>query len=187
VRFCYADPPYYGLAVKFYGDLHPEAAEYDKLETHAALVKRLCQEFDGWAMSLHERSLRDILPLCPREARTMAWVKSFASFKPTNPAAQWAWEPVIVWGGRKLETPHCVRDWVSCRIAIQKGLRGGKPSELIDWVLDVLGATPEDDIVDMFPGSGAVTAAIDNWRRGGGAMPLFSTANSVNHVTSVGV
>ena len=72
LRFAYADPPYYGLAVKFYGHLHPEAAEYDKLETHAALIERLNSEYDGWAMSLHERSLRYILPLCPPDARVMA-------------------------------------------------------------------------------------------------------------------
>ena len=41
LKFAYADPPYYGMAVKFYGDLHPEAAIYDTLEGHQALIDRL--------------------------------------------------------------------------------------------------------------------------------------------------
>ncbi len=32
LRAAYADPPYLGLAHKFYGHLHPEASEYDKPE-----------------------------------------------------------------------------------------------------------------------------------------------------------
>ena len=64
MKFAYADPPYLGLAEKFYGHLHPEAAVYDKPEAHQALIDRLCDEFsDGWAMSLHSPSLRTILPM----------------------------------------------------------------------------------------------------------------------------
>lgn len=164
LRFAYADPPYYGLAAKFYGHLHAEAADYDKLETHAALIAKLCAEYDGWAMSLHAPVLRDILNLCPREARVMPWVKSFASFKPSAKSAQWAWEPVIVWGGRPLEAPHCIRDWISCRMAMEKGFRGAKPRELVQWVLQVLGARKTDVIDDLFPGSGEVTREIQRWR-----------------------
>lgn len=29
MKAAYADPPYLGMAEKFYGDLHPEAAKYD--------------------------------------------------------------------------------------------------------------------------------------------------------------
>ncbi|WP_155634474.1 hypothetical protein [Burkholderia stagnalis] len=83
MRFAYADPPYLGLAEKFYGHLHPEAAAYDHIDAHKALVARLCDEFsDGWAMSMTSGNLHDILPIVPKEARIMAWVKPFASFKP---------------------------------------------------------------------------------------------------------
>ena len=34
MKFAYADPPYLGLAKKFYKDLHPDAADYDKKEKH---------------------------------------------------------------------------------------------------------------------------------------------------------
>jgi hypothetical protein len=100
MRFAYADPPYLGLAAKFYGHLHADAADYDKPETHQALIDRLCAEFDGWALSLHTPSLRAILPMCPPDVRVMAWVKPFASFKPGVGVA-YAWEPIIVRGGRR--------------------------------------------------------------------------------------
>ena len=64
VKFAYADPPYYGLASKFYGKLHKDAADYDRIETHAALITRLSLEYpDGWAMSLQSKALAAILPL----------------------------------------------------------------------------------------------------------------------------
>lgn len=164
-RFAYADPPYYGLAEKFYGKMHPEAAAYDKLETHAALIKRLCDEYpDGWAMSLHTPTLRDILPLCPADVRVMAWVKPFASFKPGVGVA-YAWEPVIVRGGRRRDrTQHTVRDWHACNITLKRGFAGAKPEGFVLWLLEVLNVKHEDTIDDLFAGSGAVTRAINTWR-----------------------
>jgi hypothetical protein len=84
MKAAYADPPYLGVAEKFYGELHPEAAEYDKLETHARLVERLMDEYDTWAMSLHVPSLREILGVCPDSVRVAAWVK------PCMPAGNYA-------------------------------------------------------------------------------------------------
>jgi hypothetical protein len=127
MRFAYADPPYFGYAEKFYGDRHPEAAAYDKIETHAALIVRLSEEFpDGWALSMTSGNLKDILPLCPADARVAAWVKPFCSFKPNvNPA--YAWEPVVFRGGaqgprgrdrpRLLRRPDHAPRWVRRREA----------------------------------------------------------------------
>ena len=173
LRFCYADPPYFGLAAKFYGDMHPDAAAYDRLETHAALIRRLCDEWpDGWAMSLHEPSLRHILPLCPEDCRVMPWVKPFASFKPGVGVA-YAWEPLIVRGGRKRERwQPTVRDWCAVNITLQRGFCGAKPDGVVRWLLDVLNADPGDEITDLFPGSGAVTRAIEAWRAEG-RLPLY--------------
>lgn len=165
LRFAYADPPYLGLSKEFYGHLHADAADYDKLETHAALIKRLCDEYpDGWAMSLHTKSLREILPLCPPDCRVMAWVKGFASFKPGIKQAQFAWEPVIVRGGRPFVENHCVRDWIQESMTLQRGFRGAKPERVIFWLLSVLNAQPQDQLDDLFPGSGAVTAAFEAWK-----------------------
>lgn len=155
MRFAYADPPYVGRAS--YYRHHPDyAGEVDQ----AALVARLVAEYpDGWALSASSSSLRDILPHCPRATRVMAWVKPFCSFKPgVNPA--YAWEPVLVFGGRKRgrDVPT-VRDWVSCNITLRKGLCGVKPAAVCRWLFEVLGAVPGDQLDDLFPGSGAVTAA----------------------------
>jgi hypothetical protein len=94
VRGAYADPPYLGCGVKHYGTRHTQAAEYDDPAAHRRLVERLCDEFDCWALSLHEPSLRVILPMCPDDVRVGTWVKPFAAFK-KNVTRAWTWEPVI--------------------------------------------------------------------------------------------
>lgn len=163
MRAAYADPPYLGVAAKHYAKHHPNAADYDTPEAHHELIQRLDTQYDGWALSLSTPSLRAILPMTPPDARVMAWVKPFASFKPgVNPA--YAWEPVIVKPirshGRDRVT---VRDWVSANITLQRGLTGAKPLEFCLWLFDVLGLEPSDDFVDVFPGSGAVGAAHASW------------------------
>lgn len=164
MRFAYADPPYLGLAAKFYGRMHPEAAEYDKPETHQALIDRLCAEFDGWALSLHSPSLRTILPMCPPDVRVMAWCKPFAAYKPgVNPA--YAWEPVIVRGGRKIGRQHTtVSDFCMVSITLRRGFQGAKPDQMIWWLLAALNVKRDDEFSDLFPGSGAVGRAWDRWR-----------------------
>lgn len=166
MRFAYADPPYLGcchLYEHFHGD---DGRCWDEPETHRLLVERLEREFpDGWAMSLSTPSLRTILPLCPDDARVGAWVKPFASFKPNvNPA--YAWEPVIFRGGRKRDrTEQTARDWVSSPITLRKGLTGAKPAAFTHWILDLLGVRPDDQFVDLFPGSNSVGEAWEQWRR----------------------
>ena len=170
MRVAYADPPYLGLAAAFYGDDHAEAAVYDTLEGHAALIERLVSDFpEGWAMSLHSPSLRAILPLCPPDVRVAAWVKPFTSFKPgVNPA--YAWEPVIFTGGRKRAREEVtVRDWCPASSALRRGFRGAKPDEFAFWLFALLGLMPDDEFWDLFPGSGAITRAWEQWR-GQGAL-----------------
>lgn len=170
MKFAYADPPYLGLAEKLYGHLHPEAAAYDRIETHQALIDRLCDEFpDGWAMSLYAPSLRAILPLCPEDARVAAWVKTWTPFsKGANPC--YAWEPVIFRGGRERKRGDwVVVDWMGCpsvRGHHDMGPRwkGTKPEALILWIFQLLGMRPEDEFHDLFSGSGAVTRAWEKWR-----------------------
>lgn len=43
--------------------------------------------------------------------------------------------------------------------APRAGFTGAKPPAVTRWVLDLLGADPDDEVVDLFPGSGAVAAA----------------------------
>ena len=167
--FGYADPPYLGSAKTFYAALHPDAGDFDKVETHAALIERLSVDFpDGWALSMQSTNLRTLLPLCPSDVRVLAWVKPFASWKPgTTPA--YCWEPVILRGGRKL--PHnkggwTTRDYVACPVTLRAGFPGAKPEGFAFWLFDVFCAQPDDEIVDLFPGSGAIGRAWDRWRGG---------------------
>ena len=166
MKFCYADPPYLGLAVQCYGDEHPDAADYDRIETHAVLIDRLSAEFpDGWALSLHSPSLRAILPLCPPEVRVMAWVKPFCSFKP-NVRVAYAWEPLIVYGGRaRTRDEPTVRDYISCPIEVGNAWRGRKARQFCFWMFEVLGMHPDDEFVDLFHGSGEVARAWVSWKR----------------------
>lgn len=156
MKVAYADPPYMGCA-----HFYPEKEEVD----HGALIARLVDEYpDGWALSLHTPSLRLILPLCPEDVRVMAWVKPFAAFKPNvNPA--YAWEPVIVRGGRKrTRDEDTVRDWVSANITLKRGVVGAKPDAFCYWLFQVFGIDRGDELVDLYPGSGAVTRAWHKWK-----------------------
>lgn len=161
LRVAYADPPYLGQAKKHYS-ADPRCAEVD----HAELIGRMCEEFpEGWALSLSSPSLWTILPLCPEEVRVMAWVKPFCSYKPNvNPA--YAWEPVIVYRGRKrTREQETVRDWITANITLKKGLTGVKPDSFSYWLFEVLGLLPGDEFIDLFPGSGAVSRAWEKWTR----------------------
>ena len=148
MKFAYADPPYPGMA-----HLYPENTEVD----HRKLIGDLTLGFpDGWALSTSSVALRDVLNLCPEDVRIAAWVKPFASFKPNvNPA--YAWEPVIFRGGRKRTREDLtVRDWHSSPITLQKGLVGAKPESFCYWVADLLGAQDDDELIDIFPGTGVM-------------------------------
>lgn len=175
MRFAYADPPYLGCGKAHYAE-HPDAGDFDKLETHAALIARLVAEYpDGWALSLTSSSLRALLPLCPERARVGAWVKPFASFKRGVKVA-YAWEPIIWCGGRKIHIDDRTRrDWVSAMPPVfvnqggtpgqPSGTKGKKPDAFCFWLFDALNIEDEDELVDMFPGSGAITRALDQYRR----------------------
>ena len=165
LRAAYADPPYLGLAQAFYGSMHAEAAEYDKPETHKRLIERLSDEYDCWAMSLHEPALHTILNMCPRDVRVAAWVKPFASFK-KHVTRAWTWEPVIFRFHRARPRPitgPTWRDHVSAPIAMRKGFPGAKPEAFCFWVFEGLNLEPTDHFCDVFPGSGAVTDAWHKW------------------------
>ena len=171
MNFAYADPPYFGLAAKVYGNQHPDAAAFDNIETHAALIARLCDEYDGWAMSLHTPSLRAILGLCPDDVRIASWCKPWAPFRPGNKGAHYAWEPVIFRGGRPFaKRLHCHRDYTITPMVLGNAKKsygkGTKPFLFTIWVLEsLLNAEPDDNISDLFPRSGAVSHAIEEKKK----------------------
>lgn len=100
--------------------------------------------------------------------RVFAWVKPFAAFK-RNVSPAYAWEPVIVKPLRKgepnqrLDSP-VMRDWLAESITMKKGLTGAKPEKVCRWLFEACGLRPDDELHDLFPGSGAVTRAWDSWR-----------------------
>ena len=165
MKAAYADPPYLGLAEKFYGKMHPEAAEYDNPETHRRLIERMSDEYDCWAMSLHEPALRQILSMCPADVRVASWVKPFASFK-KHVTRAWTWEPVIFRFHRARPRPitgPTWRDHVAVNIAMRKGFPGAKPEAFSFWIFEGLNLEPDDEFHDLFPGSGAVGNAWQEW------------------------
>lgn len=175
MRIAYADPPYPGES-HFYEPAkrarkkvtyQPSSSSTGEVD-HVELIARLSRDFpDGWALSTKAPSLRDLLPICPPRARVMPWVKPFASFKPgVNPS--YSWEPIIVVGGRKrTRQEKTVRDWVAANITMSKGLAGVKPYDVCAWLFEVMGMSRDDELVDLFPGSGAVTNAWQTWCEGG--------------------
>ena len=97
--------------------------------------------------------------MCPDDVRVGAWVKPFAIFKPNvNPG--YAWEPVIWRGGRKRERyDPTIRDFAAVNVTLKRGLTGVKPDGFSRWVFDLLNCQSGDELVDVFPGSGAVSEA----------------------------
>lgn len=161
MRFCYADPPYPGHTKRGLYKADPRCAEVD----HAELIAGLVRDYpDGWALSTSSPALFDVLSLCPRDVRVMPWVKPFCAYKPNvNPA--YAWEPVIVHGGRTRHRGQLtVRDWVSANIMLKRGCAGAKPPDFCSWLFSVFNARGGDTLVDLFPGSGAVGEAWAAWQ-----------------------
>jgi hypothetical protein len=164
MKIAYADPPYPGCA-EYYRD-HPD---YDGEVDHRALVSRLENEFDGWVLHTHVAGLRmmerdRILP--SDGIRICQWVKPFAAFK-SNVSVAYAYEPVVIKAARKpVVKRHIVmRDWIAEPITMQRGLVGAKPEKVCHWAFEVVGAEVGDELVDLFPGTGAITRAWQTYRR----------------------
>lgn len=172
--FAYADPPYPGQAKRHYSD-HPDfAGEVD----HAELIEGLERDFpDGWALSTSVPALGAVLALCPAGepskkrawggsvklgtgVRVCAWIRSAGSpFPPSR--VMWTWEPLIVrmphW--RQRHKHDFVRDTLTASQPhgfLGNEITGQKPPAFTHWLFHLLGARPGDELVDIFPGSGAV-------------------------------
>ncbi len=179
--FAYADPPYLGCC-KLYQHHHPDGRCWDDWATYKHLIHKLTEEYpDGWALSASAPSLRDILPMCPLNARIAPWCKSFGAFKRgVRPA--YMWEPVIFVGGRN--PPHTAhpppakngqqttpKDFYVGPITLKKGLTGAKPYDFCVWVLDLLNVQEGDTVVDLFPGTRVMETA--TVRRGAGVVRVL--------------
>jgi hypothetical protein len=168
LRFAFADPPYPGQARRHYGNHQDYGGEVN----HAELIARLMDEYDGWALCSGARMIRDIAPLCPDGVRVLVWCKPLTPYKP-GVSVQFGWEPVYLWGGRRRGADRpMLRDflllspeqWMFRGGAPAGAVIGMKPRAFCAWIFEALGARPTDDLVDLFPGSGAVTEAWRSWR-----------------------
>lgn len=163
MRIGYADPPYPGQS-HLYRD-HPDYA--DEVD-HAQLVYDLVHEYDGYCLHTSSPALADVLKRFTIETndmpRVMAWVKPFAAFKANVPVA-YAWEPVLVKAARKpvVKPGMTYRDYCSASITLQRGLPGVKPQRVCRWLFEVMGCEPDDELFDLYPGTGAVTEAWEAW------------------------
>lgn len=170
MKLGYADPPYIGCA-HLYRDQESYAGEID----HVALVAQLERDFDGWVLhaAATAKSMAILGPLVePTGARWCSWFKPFAAFKRNVPVA-YAYEPVIIKAARKpvVSKRQVSRDWVEevgegvkCSITMQRGLTGAKPEAVCHWAFELLGARPDDELHDLFPGTGAVSKAWRTWQ-----------------------
>jgi len=159
MKFAYADPPYFKQGKRLYGKLHDQADIWDGKQAHWDLIDRLMTEYpDGWALSCNPADLAWIIK--HDEIRICAWTKTFHQIRPvTN---QYAWEAVLLYGGRIVyKRKPMVRDWLSCSIAMKKGLVGAKPDAFNQWILDLLNYQKGDTLDDLFPGSNSMQKAID--------------------------
>jgi hypothetical protein len=157
----YADPPYPGLARRYYAD-HPDyAGEVD----HRALLERLAT-YDGWALSTSARSLPMVLGLAAElglEVAVAAWVRGPRRVPSARPLS--AWEPVVYTGGRQVldaSPPGRVDALVHgarARTTDPAHVVGAKPSTFAYWMFELLGARPGDEFDDLFPGSGGIGRA----------------------------
>jgi hypothetical protein len=153
--------------------LYRDQADYAGEVDHLALVGDLAS-YDGWCLHTSTPALPYVLACIAEVAqfrsgtegfRIMAWVKPFAAFK-RNVSVAYAWEPVIVKSCRKpvVKAGMTYRDWVSESITLKRGLTGAKPDAVCRWLFEVMGCERDDELVDLFPGTGAVSDAWERWR-----------------------
>ena len=164
MKIAYADPPYPGCAY-----LYKDHADYAGEVDHVALVAKLERDFDGWVLhtAATPKAIAVLAPLveATEGARWCCWVKGFAAFKRNVPVA-YAWEPTIIKPARKpvVSKRLTMRDWIQESITLRRGLTGAKPEAVCHWAFELAGARPEDDLADLFPGTGAVEKAWKTWQ-----------------------
>lgn len=167
LRLAYADPPYPGLARKYYGH-HPD---YGGEVDHAALLSRL-EDYDGWALSTSARSLPQVLGLAAAipGVRVGAWVRGPRPSRQGAVGPYSAWEPVLYRGARPMVSPRpgvdVLEHFHHPRRAAGEVV-GAKPWAFCRWLFcDLLQGRAGDQLDDLYPGSGGVRLAWETWASG---------------------
>ena len=158
-RFAYADPPYPGLAARYYGQEPDFEGEVDHRVLIASLVNG---DYTGWALSTSRAALRELLPMCPEGAHVCPWLKPGGVPRATF-GLHSCWEALIVVGGRATQPGR--RDFLVAHPArggagLERAeLPGRKPIAFAAFLFDALGMLPGDELEDLFPGSGLIGRA----------------------------
>lgn len=172
MRFAFADPPYPGRSHLYRSVDRPDAAEVD----HGELIDRLIDEYPhGWALATDSRGLWTVVPLLRERAgsvRARIGIWHFPDASPVgvgHPQGRdsrvgWSYEAVVFAGGRGRPGVQ-IMDHLTAPRPDRKtdGFVGQKPKLYTAWVLGLLGVQPGDTVDDLYPGSGAVRAAIDEY------------------------
>lgn len=175
LRIAYADPPYIGMAKRYYGD----QPTYDGEVDHVALLS-LLETFDGWALSCSAASIPEVL---------FSWLQAGVAGGPPRREPR-----IAVWHRRRMPHPHArvLNSWEGVvyvparsvvpgsqpildvllgvdarpRPTLPTSVIGMKPPAFSRWMFQLLGAMPGDDFHDLYPGSGLVTRAWEDYTRG---------------------
>lgn len=164
----YADPPYPGQSKRLYGGHKDYAGEVD----HRELVCDMLAWFpQGWALSTSVQALPKVLRHCPDRVLVGCWLKR-ATSPPMADNRMYSWEPVILCDTPNPKSPtrlHCEAnaDQYTFRPKRNGYVVGAKPKGFSYWLFDAMGLGPDDEFVDVFPGSGAVGEAWEAWRAQG--------------------
>jgi hypothetical protein len=143
-------------------DHHADASEWDDPARHRLLLEQLMDEFDGWAIATPMDGVECYRPL-PIPCRVMVWYRRNAQRGDYCIAN--VTEAVIVYPpvGRRAKGSAGPTGQVVDLLdepAPIGGFAGMKPARWTRWVLDAMSHQPDDEVVDLFPGSGSVGAAI---------------------------
>lgn len=180
-KFAIADPPYFGRAKRWYGeggcgnghgkgqaDNHPEAHIWDEPEAHLKMLDDLMANYDGFAIATSVMGLNVYLQKADLRQgsgfRLAIWHKPTSA--PSGSRLRNVYEPVLIYipeDRRGYAKGKRIDDLRTINIK-PNGFIGSKPSEWVHWVLDLMGAEKDDQIDDLFHGSGAVTKAINEWK-----------------------
>jgi hypothetical protein len=100
--------------------------------------------------------------------RILSWCKPQTVWRPVS--VQYGWEPILLYGGRSRPRERgFLRDWIVCSPTDGNTFTGSKPRAVCEYVFEALGLEADDELHDLYPGSGAVGEAWEAWRA---QMPL---------------
>ena len=111
-----------------------------------------------------------LLPVAPDGVRVGVWAKTRAGGSRPNVRIGYSFEHVLFQqppGRRGGVADRRRTDTLVAAVTQRRGVVGAKPERWTHWVLDLLGYQPdEDEVHDLFPGSGDVGTAIATFRPG---------------------